>query len=209
MSTALLSTPGKVHELCDDLESHFFVILYTSLHFLKHVRPPGIRMKFIFDDAFISPVTGSHRGGEGKMAMYDKIEFNFESEPLTDLICALLELFRSLKDYIARKSLRRKTSPSLVKDIGKLTDCAEIKKLYAEALRSEGWPTICDKVEDQYPPTSRLTPEEKETVAVSFQQCDLTTEPSTGKRKREDGDLPVIPPPPPPPRPQRRHKGKH
>ena len=195
MSTALLSTPGKVHELCDDPESHFFVIFYTSLHFLKHVRPSGLDMGGIFDQASISPVTGSHRGGRGKKEVYDSLEFNFESRPLTDLISALLELFRSLKDYTSRKRLRRELSPSLVKEVGKLTNCEEIKKIYAEALRNEGWPTVSDKVEDLYPPAGPLT------------LGDLTTKSSTGKRKKKHDDLPV--PPPPPPCPWRRRKGKH
>ena len=93
MSTALLSTPGKVHELCDDLESHFFVVLYSSLHFLKHGRPSRLNMKFIFDHAFISPVTETHVGGEGKESMHNKgLKVKFKSEPLTSFIRALLTL---------------------------------------------------------------------------------------------------------------------
>lgn len=205
MSTALLSTPGKVHELCDDLESHFFVVLYGSLHFLKHVRPSRLNMKFIFDHAFISPVTGTHVGGEGKESMYNKgLKVEFESEPLTGLVRALLTLFGSLNDHNYCDNGRKEPSPSVVKDVEKLKDCAEIKRLYVEALESEGWPAVCDKVEDQYPPTSRLTSQQKETVALSYFSGNLTTEPSSGKRKRKDDGLPAPPPPPP----QRRRKGK-
>ena len=92
----------------------------------------------------------------------------------------------------------------MVKDVDKLKDCAEIKRFYIEALENEGWPAVCDKVEDQYPPTSRLTLQQKETVALSYSSGKLTAEPSSGKRKRKDDDLPAPPPPP-----QRRRKGKH
>ena len=191
MSTELLHTPGKVHTLYDDLESHFFVILYNALHFLKHVRPPGLNMESIFDDAFISPVTGFHYGGRGKRGMYDSHDFTFESKPLTGLICALLELFRSLKNYSC-KHFKKERFPTAVEDVEKLKDCAEIKRLYAEALGSKGWPTVCDKVEDRYPPTRCSTSQQTEPVVLSYFGCGPTAEPSAGKRKRED-DAPLQP----------------
>lgn len=177
MSTELLHTPGKVHTLYDDLESHFFVILYNALHCLKHVRPPGLNMESIFDHAFISPVTGFHYGGSGKRCMYDSHNFTFVSEPLTGLICALLELFRSLKDYSC-KHFKKERFPTAVEDVEKLKDCAEIKRLYAEALGSKGWPTVCDKVEDRYllpvvRRRSKRNPSRYRTSAVVLQRSPL------------------------------------
>jgi len=200
MSTKLLSTPGKIHELCDDLESHFFVILYNALHFVEHNKPSGLDMKLIFDQSTISLGAGTHRGGAGKRNMYDEgFRVVFTSKSLTVLIRALFRLFGSLKDYHAAGARGYDPVPAAVEDVKRLKDCAEIKKLFAEALQSKEWRTGCDKVEDQYPPICNLTSQQKETVALSSFDCDLTAESSTGKRKRME-DVPT--------RPQRRRKNK-
>lgn len=199
MSTELLQKPGTVHELRHDLESHFFVLLYSALHFVKHIRPSGLDMEFIFDHKFTSSITGAHIGGAGKGVMYNKFKCDFESEPLTGLIRALFKLFRSLNQYNISKNWEEEPSPLVVRDVEKLKDCVEIKRLYAEALGSNGWLTVCDKVEDRYTPTRCSPSQRTEPVALSFFGCDPAAEPSTGKRKRED-DVP--------PRPQQHHKEK-
>ena len=182
MSTQLLSTPRKIHDLSDDLESHFFVILYNALHFVEHDEPSDLDMKHIFDQSTICRKTGAHRGGGGKKNMYDEgFHVVFTSKPFTVLILALFELFATLKDYHTAKARGKNPAPALIK---KLKDCTEIERLFAEASNSTEWPTECDKVEDQYPPIGNLTSEQKDTVALSFFARDLTTESSTGKRKR-------------------------
>ena len=198
MSTQLLSTPGKIHDLRDDLESHFFVILYNALHFVEHKKPSGLNMKRIFDQAEICQDTGTHTGGVGKKNMYDEgFQVKFTSKPFTDLIGGLFRLFESLKDYHTANAKGCEPPPVAGERVKKLEDCTPIKRLFAEALKSKEWRT--DKVEDQYPPTNNLTSQQKETVALSYFDCDLTTEPSTGKRKRGE-DVPT--------RPQRRRKNK-
>ena len=188
MSTQLLSTPGRIHELCDDLESHFFVMLYNALHFVEHNKPSGLDMKLIFDQSSVSLGTGTHRGGAGKRNMYDEgFHVVFTSQPFTVLIRELFKLFGSLKDYNAAKARGYNPIPAVIEDIGKLKDCAAIKTLFAEALKSGGWPTNCDKVEDQYPPIGHLTSQQKEAVALSYFDCNFTAESSTGKRKRGEG----------------------
>ena len=142
MSTQLLSVPGKIHELSDDLESHFFVILCTSLHFVKHDKPSGLDMKLIFDHVAISQGTGTHRGGGGKVFMYGQgLKIEFSSEPITTLIRRLLRLFRSLRDYHEYMNWENDPPQPVVEEAEKLKDCAEIKKLFVEALESRGWPT--------------------------------------------------------------------
>ena len=200
MSTQLLSTPGKIHKLCDDLESHFFVMLYNALHFAEHNKPSGLDMKLIFDQSSVSLGTGTHRGGAGKRNMYDTgLHVIFTSQPFTAFIGALFKLFGSLKDYNAAKARSCNPTPAVVEDVSKLKNCAAIKMLFAEALESDGWPTDCDKVEDQYPLISHLTSQQKEAVALSYFDCNLTTESSSGKRKRGEGVQ----------TPQRRRKNKY
>jgi len=201
MSTQLLSTPGKVHELCDDLESHFFVMLYNALHFAEHNKPSRLDMKLIFDQSSVSLGTGTHTGGVGKANMYDRgLHVKFTSHPFTTLIGELFKLFKSLKNYnVAKEEAGYNPAPAVVEEISKLKDCTAIKTLFAEALGSGGWPEDCDKVEDQYPPISHLTSQQKEAIGLSYLDCNLTAESSTGKRKQEESVQT---------RPQRRHKNK-
>ena len=70
MSTRLLSKPGSRHTITDDLESHFFVLMWTALHWVKHDQPDGaIDMELIFDQQRPLP-NGIVKGGLGKVAMY-------------------------------------------------------------------------------------------------------------------------------------------
>ena len=223
MSTRLLTVPGKVHELCDDLESLWFVFLYEALHFVKHNEPPGIDMHTIFDHINICQKTGAHTGGLGKRDLYSfgqRVVANiaFTSQPFTTLIGEMYLLFKTLskhyekqddamlwQDDIAQDDIEQEYT--IVKNVPKLKDCAEIKRLFKKALDSKEWSETCDKVEDQYPPNEHLTPKEKNTVALSHLKHALgrspySNEPSGTKRKREEdkdeseGDLLGIPPSP-------------
>jgi len=49
MFIQLLSIPGKICKLCDDLESHFFIMLYNALCFVEHNKPSHLDMKLISD----------------------------------------------------------------------------------------------------------------------------------------------------------------
>ena len=44
-----LPGPGNIHELCDGLESFWFVLLFEGLHFVKHHKLSGIWMAIVFD----------------------------------------------------------------------------------------------------------------------------------------------------------------
>ena len=198
MSTRLLSTPGKVHELCDDLESLWFVLLFEGLHFVKHNNPSGIKMGTIFDHVDVSLTTGTHTGGLGKHHLYTSSGnlmtriLEFDSKPFTTLIRKIYRLFKSLDAYYMAQDDDETPSDPVKENVRKLESCAEIERLLEEALKSEEWPVSCDKVQDQYPPTRRLTPQQKETVALSYANRSLASSsaPSGGKRKREEEDDP-------------------
>ena len=193
MSTRLLSVQGKVHELSDDLESHFFVLLFEGLHFVKHNKPDDILPRGIFDQSDVNPETGSHKGGQGKAFLYSGViptmskKLAFTSKPFTTLVRELYRVFMSLHQYHAAKDMEIDPHESLVTSIGALEGCVGVEALFDEALKSEEWPTECDKVQDQYPPTKRLKPEQKDTVALSYINRSVVQEPSSGKRKRETG----------------------
>jgi len=182
---------GKAHELSDDLESHFFVLLFEALHFVEHSKPYGIYMENIFDQFCVDPETGKHGGGEGKMALYTgKVaiinnQLNFTSKPFTTLIRGLYRLFASLHNYHTAKDWNKPPVKSDAEDVEQLNGGVGVAALFDVALKSVEWPTECDKVLDQYPPTKRLNQEQKDTVALSYANQSLRQEPSSGKRKRE------------------------
>jgi hypothetical protein len=200
MSTRLLSTPGKAHELCDDLESFWFVLLFEGLHFVKHNKPSGIKMATLFDQVDVSLTTGTHTGGLGKSYLYSNNSvlmtkvLEFDSKPFTVLVRRIYLLFRSLNAYYRAQDDEEDHSETVKENVRKLESCAEIERLLREALKSEEWPKHCDKAQDQYPPGRRLTPQQKETIALSYANRSLVTscEPSGGggKRKREEEDDP-------------------
>ncbi|KAF9643425.1 hypothetical protein BDM02DRAFT_3264101 [Thelephora ganbajun] len=200
MSTRLLTTPGKVHELCDDLESLWFVFLYEGLHFVNHNKPRGIKMASIFDHVDVSLTTGTHTGGLGKIHLYDRNSvlmtrvLDFGNKPFTTLISQIYRLFQTLNAYHTAQDNEEDPDDSIVENVRKLESCVEIKRLLGEALNSEGWPVSCDKVQDQYPPSRRLTPKQKETIALSYVNYSLVppSEPSGAKRKREEEDDPQV-----------------
>ena len=198
MLTRLLLRPGKVHELCNDLESFWFVLLFKGLHFVKHSKPSGIKMATIFDHVDVSLTTGTHTGGVGKAHLYsnDALIMNrmlkFESKPFTTLVRQIYRLFQSLNaHYIAQDNEEEPNEES----IRKLESCAGIKRLLRDALNSDEWPEICNKVQDQYLPIRHLMPEQKDTVALSYVNRSLvpSSEPSGVKQKREEEDDPQIP----------------
>jgi len=185
---------GKVHGLSDDLESHFFVLLFEGLHFVAHNKPCGIFMQDIFDQATVDSKTGHHSGGRGKMVLYSWMsplisnQLEFTSRPFTTLIRGLYQLFSSLFDYYIAKDKKKIPHESDARNVGALEGCVGVVALFEEALKSEGWPTECDKVSDQYqyPPTKHSEPEQGDSVALSAHfNKPLVPEPTNGKRKRE------------------------
>ena len=199
MSTRLLDRPGKVHELCDDLESFWFVLLFEGLHFVKHNKASGINMSRIFDQVDVSLTTGAHTGGLGKIHLYSNngVVMNrtleFESRPFTNLVRRTYRLFQSLNAYYTAQDNEETPSDSHQENFRKVGSCVEIERLLREALNSEEWPDICDKAEDQYPPIRRLTPKQKDTIALSYVNRSLVPSGEPLKRKREEEDDPQVP----------------
>lgn len=102
----LLTNPGSKHTIADDLESHFFVLMWTALHWVKHDKPGdrGIDMEHIFDQQRPLP-GGVVKGGAGKEEMYRSKESDlrgvkFACGPFNGLFWDLWILFAR---YLIRK----------------------------------------------------------------------------------------------------------
>ncbi|TFK41629.1 hypothetical protein BDQ12DRAFT_710673 [Crucibulum laeve] len=83
MSTLLLKTPGKQHELQDDIESFVHVVMYYGLLYLKHnhVDQLPIIITNVFDEC--TRENGMYVGGYGKEALFrlrNHITVNFQFE---------------------------------------------------------------------------------------------------------------------------------
>ena len=96
MSTRMLTNPGARHTISDDFESHFFVLMWTALHWVKHDQAGNIDMEYIFDQQV--SYGGISKGGAGKLSMYasrnselHKVEF--ACKPFNGLFWALWRLF--------------------------------------------------------------------------------------------------------------------
>ena len=104
MSTRMLTNPGARHTITDDLESHFFVLVWTALHRVKHNKAGNIKMDYIFDQQ-VSYEDGEVMGGAGKVQMYQSrssllLEVEFACKPFNDLFWALWRLFAK---YLAKR----------------------------------------------------------------------------------------------------------
>jgi len=106
MSTRLLTTPGSRHTITDDLESHFFVLMWAALHWVEHNRPGDsyVDMEQIFDQQRPSP-GGIVKGGLGKVSMYgasdsELHDIEFACEPFNKLFWVLWKLFAK---YLTRR----------------------------------------------------------------------------------------------------------
>ena len=118
MSTRLLAArPGSRHTITDDLESHYFVLMWTALHWVKHDQAgsPLLSMEHIFDQ-YRSRPDGIVQGGMGKERMYQTMdtglrEVKFACEPFDKLFWDLWTIFA---EYLAQRLehlRRRKPGP--------------------------------------------------------------------------------------------------
>ena len=106
MSTRLLADPRSKHTITDDLESHWFVLMWTALHWVKHDQSndPIIDMEYIFNQQRPLP-GGITQGGAGKAGMYwsrssELHEVEFSCKPFDGLFWDLWMLFAG---YLTRR----------------------------------------------------------------------------------------------------------
>ena len=172
ISTRLLECPGSKHTLTDDLESHFFVLMWAALHWIEHDKAGEIDMKFIFDQCRSLP-HGIADGGMGKSEMYknrrkELREVEFSCKPFNKLFWRLWGLFSKYNKQRWTASDKLEESSHFDEDLdggsSSGADSALIPepsvspekmiKLFEAALELQGWTD--DKVADQFPRTSSV-----------------------------------------------------
>ncbi|CAL1700736.1 unnamed protein product [Somion occarium] len=149
ISIRLLQQPTKPHEVHDDLESAFWVLLYNALHYFPHQSPPGRQLRLdLFNE--IHQEGGQSYGGEAKSSvlLFGLHGVTWQCKPLNDLIYGLHEMFRqyicSVKGTAGFKTLHQE-----------IEDIDNILNLFDKALSSDGW-VEKDAVQDLSPKLRKL-----------------------------------------------------
>ncbi|KAF9465123.1 hypothetical protein BDZ94DRAFT_1189655 [Collybia nuda] len=175
ISTLNLLKPGKFHNVQDDMESFFHLVLYHGIKYLHHTPLPNARatMVTIFDECSVDP-NGTYRGGEAKLAMFTNrrhisTEFEFiDNTPLTFWLNFAMDAIKewinykmppvvnshpSLQDsHLSRR--RPRTIPAAPQPLDPslltLKDHNELAEMWEDTLSHPKWPGN-DKTDDQVP----------------------------------------------------------
>ncbi|CAL1712413.1 unnamed protein product [Somion occarium] len=151
ISVPLLRRPKKGHEVHDDLESSFWVLLYISLHYFKHTK--------LFDVDFFNEYNeysrkdSSTRHAYGGLAKKDFLsgtlrDVKWTCAPLTKLLHKFGDLFDQYQFYYGRRD-REEHAASFTDIQNQLDQVDSVLDLFDTALASDEWPEN-DVLPDQY-----------------------------------------------------------
>ncbi|KAK7692048.1 hypothetical protein QCA50_005453 [Cerrena zonata] len=172
-SVSLLTGEGQEHEIQDDVESCFWVLLYIAFHYFKH-DGPTFDLDFFYEYRSFND-EGPPTGGCRKLVLLtayclDKVKWN--CIPLDSLLHTLSDHFH---DYMAAMYKRPKRASQLYHDMHKQLGQVEvILRMFGEALALDGW-SEHDAADDQMRKerprtllaTSRRMEQEHEDATVS------------------------------------------
>lgn len=182
MSIALSQVPTKAHEIGDDLESLFWVLVFSAIHFVAHRGRRILRRHRLFDtgpNATSNPSMLPHDTSAGKhIALTQEIFKDFPF--LSSAFRALVEEFSLLwKDYYYTKGLvgRGYAMGTIHADIrDKVSSTAWLINFLDKAKKvEEGW-VHNDIVLDQCPSESEKQEEKSlgKLIADTFDASHLT-----------------------------------
>ncbi|CAL1708974.1 unnamed protein product [Somion occarium] len=150
-SILLLRHPKKAHDIHDDLESSFWVLLYISLHYFKHNQ--SMIFDFSLFDEYKHVGDNCHSlGGLSKRGFLSEglKEVQWKCAPLNKLIHGLGDFFQKYLYHHSRQD--DDEGIASFKDIQeKMVQVDAILAFFDSALKSNGWPEK-DALPDQYPP---------------------------------------------------------
>ncbi|KAH8102091.1 hypothetical protein BXZ70DRAFT_930224 [Cristinia sonorae] len=153
MSIALGRNPLKIHDILDDVESCFWVLLYQAIHHMPCPNTSGKHLK-MFNEFDLNPVGGVllETGGKGKRSyLSDPFELvQFECMLLTTLIGKLSSHFEHYYHYLAQQVY----GTADVNRNPEKEDPPKVLAIFRDALGLEGWPER-DALPDQYPPVTK------------------------------------------------------
>jgi hypothetical protein len=158
MSALLLRHPGKHQLLQDDLESHFYVLMYNALRYIPNDKMGNLTryMERLFDNSETN-ADGSVTGGSGKVVymMTEDSDVNWAgSPPLTHFVedakGYVREWFQYESSALARQLKAEKTitkAPDVPPHFA-FANHDRLIELCQTTLERKEWPDA-DKVDDQ------------------------------------------------------------
>src|SRR5277367_3330717 len=138
MSCRLLQNPEKIHEVQDDLESHFYLVLYLAMRYMSHNMTHDIlsTMDALFDD-YIVHHDGTATGGDRKISfIITKQPPRLDNNPaLNDFMPAAQEYFTEWI-WNTRGAVRNDETTSHLA----LHDHSKLLSLFEKTYTSGQWP---------------------------------------------------------------------
>lgn len=154
----LLQNPRKGHEVHDDLESSFWVLLYTSLHQFEHNQASTLSLDFFNElnehgEDDNSEDCHSYGGLAKKGFLCQRLmKVKWKCAPLDTLVHQLGEFFDLYHSYHAR---RHTDFISTFNDMhNKIDQVNIVLNFFDSALASDGW-SENDVLPDQYKPMTK------------------------------------------------------
>jgi hypothetical protein len=178
MSVRLLKNSKKVHELQDDLESHFYVVLYHAMRYLRHDKTPYVSsmMSSLFDDYTVledDTVIGGEK--KGCFVVLEETPRWEDNPALNDFMPEAKEY---IKDWMLSKVAKNKTdntTPPLA-----LRDHSDLLRLFEKGYTCGKWPQN-DAAKD-YLPKKRARDDEDEPVEVPQKSLRSSIQDSASRR---------------------------
>lgn len=167
----MLVDNGKKHEIQDDLESCYWVLLYISFHYFKHSHP---KFDIGFFDEYEPPQEGKPASGGNKKQIFlmrnDIVKRNvtWDCKPLNLLIRELSVLFQMYHMHASMPPLGK--SAAFLEHHALIGRVDVILESFDNALESNEWPELNDALEDQMPtkPKKELDKDRRNTIATTF-----------------------------------------
>ncbi|CAL1708939.1 unnamed protein product [Somion occarium] len=180
ISILLLQNPLKGHDVHDDLESSFWVLLYVSLHYFKHNQGQLIDLTFFNEckehhdgedgDGEVHPLGGLKKSG---FLSHRLKHIKWRCAPLNSLIHAFGALLNDYQYYYEKADGNDdKSAEAQFKAIQEQLDQVDIVlSLFDTALASDEWPEN-DALPDQFP---RMTDKQEDQMIHDLKSQAIAT----------------------------------
>ncbi|KAI0078549.1 hypothetical protein K474DRAFT_1706431 [Panus rudis PR-1116 ss-1] len=199
MSIKLLQDPHGEHDISDDLESCFWVLVHTALHYFPHKRAHKGRVVFPDFDEFTETHCDLHNkqhkyGGKSKLAFLQSpnglATFTWDCVPLDTLIHDVAQIVLQYNAGLNQGKVRTSVSHKEAREF--LSNPTNLLNRFNKALASRGWPSE-DKVDNLYPQGFQSTSSSDQ--ENSNTQSDDEEQPSEDETQTEVSDQDATSPP--------------
>ncbi|KAI0069477.1 hypothetical protein K474DRAFT_1777241 [Panus rudis PR-1116 ss-1] len=171
VSVDFLQEPRKPHNIQDDVESSFWVLLYACLHFIRH-NCPTFDLTF-FDEQHLRMQDNTdevHFGGALKVDLLLRCtikQVDWDCVPLKNLLIKFSDLLGDYHGLKGRPAFQEMAQASYAK----IGNSQEMLGLFKLAMEQEGWLSD-DRVDDQIKPKPAKKQEMDRNKAAASQRAE-------------------------------------